>query len=82
MKIKSFLITSILGISMAAQAAVISINFQGGRPSPAGPAVTGTAGVESVGNWNNATGASGTVASLNDDLGNNSGASVSWTTNN
>jgi len=75
-------ITAILGLASLSQAGVISINFQGERSSVTGPDVTGTAGYIQVGNWNNAAGVSGTVASLNDDSGNNSGASVTWETHN
>ena len=71
-------ITASLGMVSLTQADVISINFKGERSGTPGPDVTGTAGYVQVGNWNNITGVSGTVANLNDDSGNNSGASVTW----
>jgi hypothetical protein len=77
-------ITASLGLASLSQAGVISVNFEGGLngAAPNGHDVTGTAGYVPVGNWNNAPGVSGTVASLNDDSGNNSGASVTWETHN
>jgi hypothetical protein len=75
-------VTACLALASLSQAGVISINFQGGRSPANGPDVTGTAGYTQVGNWNNATGVSGTLANLNNDSGNNSGASVTWETHN
>jgi hypothetical protein len=76
------IITGLLGSAIAAQASVISVNFQGGRDSANGPAVTGTAGYVAAGNWNNATGGVGgsSLSSLVDDSGSNTAVSISYTT--
>ncbi len=84
MKIKSLLVAGLLGTAMAAQASVISVNFEGGLngAAPNGHDVTGTAGYVPVGNWNNASGPanSGSLLNLSNSNGGNSGASVSWST--
>ena len=83
MKTKTYIIAALLAATIHASAAttqIISINFQGGRPTPPGPDVTGTAGYVPADNWNNATGVSGTVNSLVDDSGASTSSSVTWTT--
>ena len=78
MKTKTFIATAVLATAMHASAYVISINFQGGRSPATGPDVTGTAGYVQVDNWNNGTGASGTVSNLIDSTGTSTTADVSW----
>ncbi|MGC3989738.1 MAG: fibronectin type III domain-containing protein [Chthoniobacteraceae bacterium] len=63
----------------------ISINFQGGSSSYGTPSVmaaTETAGYFSANNWNNATGASGTLSSLMQSNGSSSSAAVTWSCSN
>ena len=87
MKLKSLIPTTILVTALSTSAATVSINFLGGRGSSGtddGPLVTGSAGIESVGNWNNATGNWGfnggpsSLASLVDSAGLTTTASVSY----
>ena len=62
---------------------VLSINFVGGGPDglPLGMAASEQAGVVPKSNWNNAAGASGSVAGLTDDTGAASAAAVAWSAN-
>lgn len=59
--------------------ASIGINFGSGR-ADAALAATDSAGVVAQTNWNNAAGATGSLAALNDDAGGASGASIAWAT--
>src|SRR5258708_2423819 len=66
-------------------AATISINFQGGSTTNGTPALMASsesAGVVAATNWNNATGASGSLSSLKNINGVTTGASVGWSSNN
>lgn len=69
----------------AALSTTLSINFQGGSSTNGTPSVmasTEAAGVVAASNWNNATGASGSLTSLKDANGVATGVSVSWSSNN
>ncbi|MGC6427541.1 MAG: lamin tail domain-containing protein [Akkermansiaceae bacterium] len=57
----------------------IGVNFGAGR-TDASLAANDSAGIIAQTNWNNASGASGSLNSLNDDSGANSGASITWAT--
>lgn len=76
---------SLLAASGSLHAAVISLNFQGGNPTPPNPSAMGlgeTAGVVSVANWNNLAGGSqATAQTLVNDSGDGSGATVTWVSN-
>ncbi|MGC6427019.1 MAG: PEP-CTERM sorting domain-containing protein [Akkermansiaceae bacterium] len=70
---------TLCSLAASAQAASIGINFGAGRAESALGAAD-SAGVIAQANWNNASGDSGSLAVLNTDDGNASGASVSWAT--
>jgi len=81
MKTKTFISAALLATALHTSAAttqIISINFQGGRNPATGPDVTGTAGYVPADNWNNGTGASGTVSNLIDSNGTNTSVDLSW----
>ena len=85
MKTKTFITAAVLATAMHASAAtisIISVNFQGGGNPSTGPDVTSTAGYVPADNWNNGTGASGTVSNLIDSTGTTTSTDVTWTTNN
>jgi len=82
-------VAMLLAIAVGSTAqAQIGVNFRGGQTEPAtiGPDVTGTAGVVPQGNWNNVGGNDAavdhdaTVTNLVTASGTNSGASVTWST--
>ncbi len=83
MKTKTFITAAVLATAMHASAAtisIISVNFQGGGAPADGPTVTSTAGYVPADNWNNGTGASGTVSNLIDSTATSTTADISWQT--
>src|SRR5687768_9274746 len=75
-----------LGSAAHAQFNSIGVNFSGGAGDEPDPdqvtPVTGTTGVVPQANWNNAQGATGTLANLIDDTGAATGASLTFASNN
>src|SRR5579884_4397999 len=72
------------GLSAAADAQSIGVNFVGGGGPNSGSSLMATdvAGLVPQANFNNATGAKGTLAGLVDNSGSNTGASLAWTSPN
>jgi len=72
------------GLSVAASAQSVGVNFVGGGgPNPGSSlAPTDIAGVVPQAHFNNATGASGTLSGLLDSSGNNSGATLTFSSPN
>lgn len=65
----------------AATSPLISVDFTGGGPNgdPAAMSASEVAGALPAANWNNAAGASGSLAALRNRSGANTGAAISWT---
>ncbi|MGC6427018.1 MAG: hypothetical protein ACON5H_08495 [Akkermansiaceae bacterium] len=79
MKHTFFLLAALAATVLASKADPIGINFGAGRDD-ASMAATDEAGFLPQTNWNNAAGASGGALALNDASGNDSGATVTWAT--
>ena len=72
------------GLSSAAGAASIAVNFVGGGGPNSGSSLapSDAAGLVVQDEWNNAPGASGSLMGLLNDAGNSTSASISWTSPN